>query len=163
MNEPRITVLGVGNILFRDEGVGVRVVERLQERYRFPGDVDIVDGGVLGMNLMGLIASTDFLIIVDAIRNGETAGTLYRMEGEEIPHRILSKNSLHQVDLPEVLTLCRAIDKEPQVVVVGVEPADMASMNISLTPVVAQKVDALVAMVLDELKMYGIKGEVKDC
>ncbi|OQY47417.1 MAG: hydrogenase expression/formation protein, partial [Desulfobacteraceae bacterium 4572_87] len=89
MNEKQITVLGVGNILFTDEGVGVRVLERLNEQYDFPSNVAMVDGGVLGMNLLGTISEADHLIVIDAVRNGQEPGTLYRLEGEEIPQRVL--------------------------------------------------------------------------
>ncbi|NNG02183.1 MAG: HyaD/HybD family hydrogenase maturation endopeptidase [Desulfobacteraceae bacterium] len=156
VQKPRITVLGVGNILYSDEGIGVRVIEYLRENFQFPDNVDVVDGGVLGMNLMGIITATDHLIIVDAVQNRNEPGTLYRMADEQIPRRILAKNSLHQVDMVEVLTLCRMVDKEPTVVVVGVEPADIRTLGIELTPVVHSRKKDLAGMVLDELKRLGI-------
>lgn len=150
--QPRqITVLGVGNILLKDEGVGVRVVERLATQYTFPENVSVVDGGVLGVRLMGLVADSDVLIIVDAVRNQQPPGTLYRLADDEVPRRVLAKQSMHQMDLPEVLAMCAAIDKHPQVVVVGIEPEEMTTMEIELTPTIAAKVDTLVSMVLKEL------------
>ncbi len=151
-NHPRqITILGVGNILLKDEGVGVRVVERLADQYEFPEHVRVLDGGVLGVRLMGIIGATDELIVVDAVRNQKPPGTLYRLADEEVPRRVLAKQSMHQMDLPEVLAMCAAIDKHPKVVVVGVEPEDMTTMDIELTQTVAAQVDNLVAMVLKEL------------
>ena len=108
---PNITVLGIGNILLTDEGFGVRVVEKLYETYEFPDHVDLVDGGVLGINLLGVIAEAQHLIVVDAVKNRQPPGTLYRLEKDELPERILLKNSLHQTDFLETLTLCQAIDK----------------------------------------------------
>ena len=96
-------VLGVGNILLSDEGFGVRVVEALQDRYDFPDHVSVIDGGVLGINLMGIIAEADQLIVVDVIRNQGEPGDLYRIGGEAIPERIRAKNSLHQIDFLESL------------------------------------------------------------
>lgn len=151
LNLPHITVLGVGNILLKDEGVGVRVVERLANQYAFPEHVRVVDGGVLGVRLMGIIADTDVLIVVDAVCNHKPPGTLYRLADDQVPRRVLAKQSMHQMDLPEILALCGAIDKHPQVVVVGIEPEDMTTMDIELTPTIAEKVDAMVAMVLKEL------------
>ena len=153
---PQITILGVGNILLGDEGVGVRVVERLDRQYQFPDNVQILDGGVLGIRLMGVIGSTDILIVVDAVKNQQPPGTLYRLADEEVPRRVLAKQSMHQLDLPEVLALCSAIDKNPRTVVVGVEPEDITSMNVELTPTIAAKVDELVGMVLIELDRLGI-------
>lgn len=154
--EPQITVLGVGNILLSDEGVGVRVVERLSQRYAFPDNVQVLDGGVLGVRLMGIIGGTDILIVVDAVKNQQPPGTLYRLADEEVPRRVLAKQSMHQMDLPEVLALCNAIDKNPRTIVVGVEPQDMTTMAVELTPLIAAKVDDLVAMVLVELDRLGI-------
>ncbi len=157
----RITVLGVGNILLKDEGVGVRVVERLSERYDFPDNVRVVDGGVLGTRLMGLVADTDVLIVVDAVLNQGDPGTLYRLEGDQVPRRVLAKQSMHQMDLPEVLALCQAIDVSPQTIVLGVEPQDMTTMDLELTPTIAAKVDDLVAMVMAELHQFKVPYTTK--
>jgi len=165
MKPEQITVLGVGNILLRDEGVGIRVIEKMQERYEFPEHVSIVDGGTLGLSLLGVISEADILIVVDAVKNGEKPGSLYRLEGEEVPKRILAKNSLHQVDLLETLTSCQAFDKVPETVILGVEPLDIESLSIELTPTVQEKVDPLIHMVLKELDRLGAhyhqKGEMK--
>lgn len=151
----RITVLGLGNILLRDEGLGVRVVERLGERYEFDDNVELLDGGVLGMRLMGIVASCDVLIVADAICNGEEPGTLYRLAGDQVPRRVLAKHSLHQLDFPEVLALCETIDHQPETVVLGMEPEDMATMDVELTPTVAGQLDRLGDMVLAELDRLG--------
>ena len=148
-------VLGVGNLLFTDEGVGIHAVKTLLEQYKFSQNVSIEDGGVLGINLLGIIYEADDLIVVDAIRNGGAPGTLYRLEGDDIPKRILAKNSLHQVDLLEALTLCQALDKVPETVIVGVEPEDIETLGLELTPPVQEKMSDLIAMVLKELDRLG--------
>ena len=154
-NEKHIMVLGVGNLLFTDEGVGIHAIQTLLKQYEFPQNVSIEDGGVLGINLLGIISEADDLIVVDAIRNGGAPGTLYRLEGDDIPKRILAKNSLHQVDLLEALTLCQALDKVPETVIVGVEPEDIETLSLELTPPVQDKMGDLIAMVLKELDRLG--------
>ena len=154
-NEKHIMVLGVGNLLFTDEGVGIHTVQTLLEQYEFSENVSIEDGGVLGINLLGIISEADELIVVDAIRNGGAPGTLHRLEGDDIPKRILAKNSLHQVDLLEALTLCQALDKVPETVIVGVEPEDIETLGLELTPPVQEKIGDLIAMVLRELDRLG--------
>ena len=84
--------------VFSDEGFGVRVVEKMEKQYEFSDNVLLVDGGVLGVNLLGVISKPDHLVVVDAIRNKGNPGDLYRLEGDAIPDRIRAKNSLHQVD-----------------------------------------------------------------
>ena len=148
--------MGVGNILFTDEGVGVRVLEMLTEQYDFPDNVAMVDGGVLGMNLLGTISDADYLIVIDAVRNGGAPGTLYRLEGEEIPKRVLAKNSLHQVDLLEALTFCEALDKHPETLIIGIEPEDIKTVGLDMTPIVTGKMQAMVEMVMIELELLGV-------
>ncbi|MBW1868053.1 MAG: HyaD/HybD family hydrogenase maturation endopeptidase [Deltaproteobacteria bacterium] len=155
-NIKHIMVLGVGNLLLTDEGVGIHAIETLLERYEFPENVSIEDGGVLGMNLLGIISEADQLIVVDAIKNGGAPGALHRLAGDEIPKRILAKNSLHQVDLLEALTLCQALDNVPETVIVGVEPEDIETLSLELTPPVQEKMDDLIAMVLRELDRLGV-------
>ena len=155
MNSERILILGVGNLLFTDEGFGIRVIEKLQARFEFADNVSVVDGGVLGLNLLGVISEADRLIVVDAIRNQGKPGTLYRLEGKEIPERIRAKNSLHQVDLLETLTLCQALDKVPQTVILGAEPENIETLGIDLTPTLQAKVDPMIDRVLAELERAG--------
>jgi len=161
MDEKHVMVLGVGNILFTDEGLGIRVIEKLMDRYEFPENVSIQDGGVLGINLLGVISEVDYLIVVDAIKNGGTPGTLYRLKGDEIPKRILAKNSLHQVDLLETLTLCQILDKVPETVILGIEPKDIKTTGIELTVPIQEKIEALIDMALRELDGLGAKVRLK--
>jgi hydrogenase maturation protease len=149
-------ILGIGCILFTDEGFGVRVIEKLQELYEFPENVSIVDGGVLGLNLLGVISEADHLIVVDAVRNQEGAGSLYRLEGKAIPDRIRAKNSLHQVDFLEALTMCQVLDKVPKAVILGVEPEDIDTLGLELTSTIRSKIDPMIEMVLKELDLLGV-------
>jgi hydrogenase maturation protease len=148
-------VLGIGNILYSDEGFGVQVVEKMQRLYEFPDNVLFVDGGVLGVNLLGVISQPEHLIVVDTVRNKGNPGDLYRLEGEAIPERIRAKNSLHQVDFLEALTLCEALNRVPQTVIIGVEPEDIETQSLELTPPIRAKVDPVIDMVLAELDRLG--------
>ena len=153
-----IMILGVGNVLLTDEGVGIHVARKITERYDFSPNVSLEDGGVLGVNLLGVISEADHLIVVDAVKNGREPGSLYRIEGKDVPKRILAKNSLHQVDLLETLTLCQALDKVPETVILGVEPKDIETVGLELTPPVQERVEELIDLVLKEIVRLG--GEV---
>lgn len=150
-----VMVLGIGCTLYSDEGFGVRVVEKMQREYEFPDNVLLVDGGVLGINLLGLISKPKHLIVVDAIRNKGRPGDVYRLKGDDIPERIRAKNSLHQVDFLEALTLCQALEHVPETVIVGVEPEDIETLSMELTPITESKVDTMIDMVLEEIKRVG--------
>ena len=157
-----VMVLGIGCTLFSDEGFGVRVIEKMEQEYEFPDDVLLVDGGVLGINLLGVISKPVHLIVVDAIKNKGEPGDVYRLDGDAIPERIRAKNSLHQVDFLEALTLCQALDHVPETVIVGVEPEDIETMCLDLTPVTQARMNDVIDMVLAELdrlgKTYARKG-----
>ncbi len=150
-----VMVLGVGCTLYSDEGFGVRVIEKMQREYDFSEDVLLVDGGVLGINLLGVISKPDHLIVVDAIRNKGKPGDLYRLAGDDIPERIRAKNSLHQVDFLEALTLCQALDKVPETVILGIEPEDIETLSTELTATAQAKVDTIIEKVLGEVKRLG--------
>jgi len=158
---PRITVLGVGNLLFCDEGLGIRAIEHLERKYHFPDNVELVDGGVLGIHLLGTITRADHLIVIDAIKNGAPPGTFHRLEGDEIPKRILAKNSLHEIDLLEALALCTAFDKTPETTIIGIEPYDIESLSLELSPVVQAKLADLTNRVAEELRALGAEPKPK--
>jgi hydrogenase maturation protease len=156
-----VMILGIGCTLYSDEGFGVRVVEKLEREYEFPNNVILVDGGVLGINLLGVISKPNHLIVVDAIRKKGQPGDVYRLEGDDIPERIRAKNSLHQIDFLEALTLCQALEHVPQTVIIGVEPEDIETMSIELTPTTRAKMDEVIRMVLVELDRLGISCSKK--
>ena len=157
-----IMILGIGSILFSDDGFGIQVVQQIEREYEFPDNVLVVDGGVLGINLLGVISKPRHLIVVDTLRNRGTPGDLYRLEGEAIPERIRAKNSLHQVDFLEALTLCQALDNVPKTVILGVEPQDIQTLSLTLTPAVQAQVEPVIQMVLAELERLGVSYRKKE-
>ena len=159
---PQIMILGIGSILFSDDGFGIQVVQRIEKEYAFPDNVLVVDGGVLGINLLGVISKPKHLIVVDTMRNRGSPGDLYRLEGEAIPERIRAKNSLHQVDFLEALTLCQALDNVPKTVIIGVEPEDIQTLSLALTPAVQAQVEPVIQSVLSELDRLGVSYRKKE-
>ncbi len=152
MSGKNIVVLGVGNILLRDEGVGVRVIEELQKSYTFPSNVRIVDGGTQGLWLLPTIQEADHLIVVDAVLGTGGPGTMYRLEKDDLPKGLRVKQSAHDSDLIEALNLCALLDKSPEtIVVLGIQPEDISAYGLELTPKIASRVPELVDKVLVEL------------
>jgi len=151
-----ITILGVGNILLTDEGFGVHVIRELDKQYIFPENVRVIDGGVLGLNLLNVILETNKLIVIDVVRSGEAPGTLYRIDNHEIPARIKAKNSLHQLDFIESLTKGAAIGDIPYTIIIGVEPKDIETHCLQPTPEIKKAVEPTIKMVLSELDNLNI-------
>jgi len=154
-NKPKVLVLGVGNILLKDEGVGVRCVEKLLAEYAFAPNVELMDGGTLGMALMDAIMGCDRLIVVDAVVNGGRPGEMYRLTGVEMGKSVAFKNSMHQTDLLETLATCKVLGTCPDTVVLGVEPKDFDPWGVELTPPVQARLEDLCQAVLREIDQAG--------
>ena len=150
-----ILVLGVGNILLKDEGVGVRVIEQLQAEYSFSPNVRLMDGGTLGIRLLDDITGADHLIVVDAVRNDQPPGTLYRLLAEDLTRCVSFKNSLHQTGLLETLAYAEMLEQRPTTVVLGIEPEDISPWGTQLTATVRKHMAALVSNVLMEIQQAG--------
>jgi len=153
----RILVLGVGNVLLRDEGVGVRVLGELARRFVFPENVRLVDGGVLGLSLTGTIMDADHVVVIDAVRGGQPPGTVFRFDWEARPDHIHYKDSLHQIDLMETMAILPLLGDAPKLTVVGVEYEDIDGWGLYLTPKVEAAVEKMIAAVLAELDALGVR------
>lgn len=151
----KILILGVGNILYADEGVGVRAVERLLETYDFSDNVTLMDGGNLGMRLMQPLMDSDYCIVLDAVLGGDQPGTIYRFTGDDLRKSLAFKDSMHQSDLVDTLIYCELVGKRPDTVVIGMEPYDFKNMSIELTDIVADRLPAMLDIALTELAQVG--------
>jgi hydrogenase maturation protease len=151
----KILILGVGNILYADEGVGVRAVERLLETYDFSDNVTLMDGGNLGMRLMQPLMDSDYCIVLDAVLGGDQPGTIYRFTGDDLRKSLAFKDSMHQSDLVDTLIYCELVGKRPETVVIGMEPYDFKNMSVELTDVVADRLPAMLDIALKELAEAG--------
>ncbi len=156
-----ILVLGVGNILYTDEAVGVKTVMALQEAYDFPPNVKLLDGGTLGFILMETLMQYDKVIIVDAVKGGYEAGTLYKLTGDDLRKSRGFTDSMHQTDLVDTLIMCDLTGKRPDCIVFGIEPLDYTTLGTDLTAPVEQKVPELMQHVLNELKELGVEYTAK--
>ena len=155
----RIVVLGVGNILLTDEGVGVRVVEVLGERYRLPPDVELIDGGTCGMEFLEQLENLDALIVVDCVRCHQPPATPVLLTGEQVPVFFKTKLSPHQVGLCDVLASLELTGRAPrETVIVGMQPVSM-ELGMELSPEVAARLPELLAMTVAELRRCGATVE----
>lgn len=151
----RTLILGVGNLLLSDEGVGVHVLERLAAIYDMPKGVQTLDGGTLGLDLLYYLEGVENLLIIDAVEMGKQPGTLLRLEGDEVPSFLSIKMSPHQIGIPDMLFAARLKDLYPRNVVLwGVQPG-VLDTGLNLSPPVAAQVDVLVENAVKELAQWG--------
>jgi len=152
----RAVVLGLGNILNRDEGLGVRCLGHMRRRLGLLENLDILDGGVLGMDLLPLVERTETLLVFDAVDARKPPGTILELAGPDIPLYSQVKLSGHQVTFQEVLHLAQIRDRFPRRLhLIGVQPADMA-VGLELSPAVEAALPAAVERGIRILTEWGI-------
>ncbi|TYZ26873.1 HyaD/HybD family hydrogenase maturation endopeptidase [Selenomonas caprae] len=157
-----VTILGVGNVILRDEGFGVRVAEYLDAHYEFPENVQIVDGGTLGIELTQYVTGTNKLLVIDSINGGAEPGTLFRFHNDDVMDHFQEKISAHEVGIQDVLALLTVTGhKIPDVVVIGAQPYDLEA-GVELSPGMQKLMPQVVEQALKELAAWGIKPQVKE-
>lgn len=156
-----ILLLGIGNVLWADEGFGVRVIERLQKSYRFPDNVKVMDGGTQGVYLVEHVQTADVLLVFDAVDYGLRPGTLKRIENDDVPNFLGAKKmSLHQTGFQEVLAMAQMLGCYPQhLLLIGVQPEELDDYGGSLRPAVKAQIQPAIDMALAYLQAFGIEAE----
>jgi hydrogenase maturation protease len=155
MSKNVILVLGVGNILCSDEGAGVHCVHRLQERYSFPENVRLLDGGTLGMRLFAALQESSYCIAADVATYGFPPGHLMRLGIHDVSKHCAPKNSMHQLNFSETLVIAESIGILPPTVIIAIEPLDIETPSLSLSPPVAEKIHEMCSRILDEITAAG--------
>lgn len=156
MSEPvRLLVLGLGNVLLGDDGLGAAAVARIRDAYDWPGDVRVFDGGTLGLSLLPYIEDAETVILVDAIRADGPAGTFVRLDGDEVAPAVATRLSPHQVGVSDLLDGARWRERYPsRVILLGLVPESI-ELAVGLSKDVAAGLDGLVGRVVGEAAALG--------
>ena len=149
MTGEKITVLGIGNLLLKDEGVGIHVIESLKKE-QLPDNVELVDGAVAGFDLLPVVEGCDKLIVIDAIKTNEPAGAIFRFDPQEIDIHRESGVSLHEVDFFQVLDVSKKRRKLPKIVMIAIVPEQLG-WGMELSACLAGKLDKLKSLVKEEI------------
>jgi hydrogenase maturation protease len=155
---PRVLVLGIGNILWADEGFGVRVVEEFHRRYVVPDNVTLLDGGTQGLYLVNFVQETDYLIVFDAIDYGVEPGTLKLVRDHEVPKFTgVKKMSLHQTGFQEVLSAADLLGQYPErLALIGCQALDLENWGGPLTDVVRSQIMPAIETACAVLAEWGV-------
>ncbi|BBE71077.1 HyaD/HybD family hydrogenase maturation endopeptidase [Oharaeibacter diazotrophicus] len=158
MAAPRTLVLGIGNILWADEGFGVRAVEAFHRRYELPEGVTLLDGGTQGLYLVNFVQEADRLLVFDAIDYGLVPGTLKIVEDDEVPKFTGAKKmSLHQTGFQEVLSAADLLGDYPErLVLIGCQPLDLEDWGGPLTAPVAAVIGPAIEAAAAVLRGWGL-------
>ncbi len=160
----KILVLGIGNLLFGDEGIGVHFINYMGEKYQFEGEhqLDLVDGGTLAQRLIPIIVEYDKLVIIDTINApGVKAGEVYFFDFDVIPDAVDWQGSAHEVEMLQTLNMMDLVGDRPQTMIMGVVPTVIEATEFSLSKGVADAVPVMERTLVDYLKTLGIKAVKK--
>lgn len=146
-----IVVLGVGNVLMSDEGVGVHAAKKLMEM-KLPPGVQVVEGGTDGFRLIDVVAGATRLIIVDAMKKGGPPGSIYRLDLKDAPaYPDTHKTSVHEIGILEVVHLSELVGETPETTIIGVEPKSL-DLGMELSPEVEAKLPRIIELIFQEIE-----------
>jgi hydrogenase maturation protease len=150
----KITLIGLGNLLMRDEGVGVQAVRALEERYELPPELEVVDGGTAGLDLLPYIEGCDRVLLVDAVNFRKEPGYIGVLENEEIPALFAAKESLHHLGLMDVLAVARLLDAFPrEICLIGIQPQSL-DIGIELSELLQGRMELLLDRIIAKLNEW---------
>ncbi len=160
MHSPRVLILGIGNVLWADEGFGVRAVENLNAQYSFAENVRLLDGGTQGIYLVQEIRDADLLLVFDAVDYGLAGGELKLVKDEQVPKFLGAKKiSLHQTGFQEVLALAEMMGDYPdEMLLIGVQPVEIDDYGGSLREPVRAQLQPALQEALRYLAEHGIEA-----
>lgn len=162
MISTKVTIIGLGNLLLRDEGIGVQVITELKRKYDFPEQVRLLDGGTLGLDLLPLIEGQEQIIFIDAISGHQEPGTVIVIEDENLPSFIGPKLSFHHVGLSDLLFASSLQGSKPaKVVLMGIQP-EKIEVGLSLSDNLRGKMPQIIDTIVKKLETWGIKAKEKN-
>lgn len=155
-------VIGVGNLLFKDEGVGIFASKYLEENYEFDSTLEIIEGGTLGFKLMTYFQEYDNVIILDTVSIEDKAGEIYRLPSDVLLGLGQYRKTAHEVEIVEMLEICSVLDNHAQVTILGIIPEDIESVQIGLTNKIEEKFEEFIQHALKEIENIGVSIIKKD-
>jgi hydrogenase maturation protease len=157
-----LLVLGLGNVLLEDDGVGAAAVSRLLDRFTVPPAVRVLDGGTLGLSLLPYLETADAVILVDAVRTDAAPGNFVRLDGEDVAPAVATRLSPHQVGVADLLDCARWLERFPsRLVLLGLVPASM-NLAVGLSPPVRRSLPELVNRIIGEAGALGFVFDRRD-
>lgn len=152
-----IAIIGLGNILLRDEGIGVHVINTIKQRYTFSPYVEVIDGGTMGLDLLPIFQRHDRILIVDSVDFGMKAGHIGIIENDAIPSTLNSKLSVHHIGLSDVLFASKLMGISPsEICLIGIQPGSI-DIGLDMTEEINGKMDTLIDAVIGKLREWNVK------
>lgn len=153
----KTAVVGAGTIIFKDEGIGVYAQSYIDQNYDFEDEVELVDGGVLGFQLMTYYQDYDNVLILDTITMDDAPGSIYNIPANELLGLGSYKQNAHEVEIVEMLEICSLLEKMANVHIVGIVPKDIQSVAIGITQTLQQRFETFIDTAMAQLQKMGVR------
>ena len=154
-----ITILGLGNILMKDEGFGVHFVRWIENRWRLPETIELIEGGVMAYSLLGCVCGSEHLIVIDVLKTDDEPGAVYRFTLAEIEPKLPPPTSAHEVQFFDVLCKAEMLDQAPEVVFLCIIPENVRDMDMEMSPLMQEKFPLMEELLMKELARHGVRPE----
>ncbi|MEA1918053.1 MAG: HyaD/HybD family hydrogenase maturation endopeptidase [Campylobacterota bacterium] len=155
-------VIGVGNLLFCDDGIGIMAVEYLKQNYTFAPELEILDGGTLGFGLIDYFLNYDNVYIIDTISTDDKAGEIYRIPSTELLDSGSYKNTAHEVEVVQMLQACQLYEKSATTTIFAITPEDIVSSKIGLSQKIEDNFEKFIEVVVKNIELLGVHVESKN-
>jgi len=147
----KVTILGIGNLLLKDDGIGIHLIDHLRElEYEDIYNVELIDGGTCILDLLDVFVNNERIIVLDSIKGGHAPGTIYKLTPEELGTYIKSTTSLHDVQILDIMRDAKYLGFEPEVVVIGIEPEEI-TFDLELSPSIKKTIPQIINIIKEEL------------
>lgn len=158
----RNIVIGIGNLLFCDDGIGIIAIEYLKKNFEFTPEIELLDGGTLGFNLAEYLLEYDNVFIIDTISTNDEIGSIYKIPSDELLGSNRYKNTAHEVEVVQILETCELLGKRANVTIFGIIPHDINSTKIGLSKVLHVKFENLIQTLIKEIESLDINAKEKN-
>ncbi|MBD3275959.1 MAG: hydrogenase maturation protease [Candidatus Marinimicrobia bacterium] len=156
-SESGIVILGLGNYLMQDEGVGVHLARIIEANYQFEPEISVIDGGTMGLDLMPYFEENERVLIIDAMDADKPPATVFTLQNDSILAQLKTKLSLHHLGLSDVLGTIKLLDMEPsEIFLLGIQPAEITT-SIELSDTISNKLPAIIDIILEKLRAWDVR------
>lgn len=146
-----VAILGIGNILLKDDGIGVHIVKKLEEE-KLPSTIELVDGGTSTLDTLGYFLEYEKVIVIDSLKAGYEPGTIYKIKPEDIKKYKKESLSIHDVQILDVVKMANMFDKYPNVIILGIEPEEI-NFDTEMTECMKMKIPEVIKLIKKELNI----------
>ncbi len=149
-------IIGIGNLLLKDEGFGIHFIDHLRKKYIFDSNIRVIDGSTMGYGLLDDIFNLDNIIVIDALKTNEKPGSIFKFDSKNLPVGLMKKTA-HDVEFIDVITMCKLQGHSPNITIYAISPEDYAGVGTDISFPLKKAIPILENLVLEEIKPLSIK------